>query len=385
MNQPKPLRVCYFGTYRTNYSRNQIMLQGLRGQGVQVIECHATLWQGIEDRVAQASGGWKNPRFWGRVLKSYRQLIHTHAQIDDYDLLMLGYPGQFDAYLGWVLSRRRGKPMVIDLYMSLYLIAVERGLVAKSPFTGKLIRWLEARGLKLANRIISDTAEYVAYHCQTYGLKPEKFRLVPAGADDRLFYPQPNVHPPTDHFRVVYHGTFLPSHGIETMVRAAAELQDIADIQFYFYGDGPERPSAEQLAQKLELKQVYFVGWVEKEKMPAQIAQAHLCLGVFGTTQQSRCTIQNKIWESMAVGRPVISGDSPTVRATLHHQQQIFLVQRNNPTALAQAILTLQKDPALREQIARAGHTLFQNHTIAATGEKTVAILRELLLNQTIP
>ena len=55
----KKMRVCYFGTYRVRYSRNQIMIEGLRRNGVEVIECHEELWRGIEDRVEVASGGWK--------------------------------------------------------------------------------------------------------------------------------------------------------------------------------------------------------------------------------------------------------------------------------------------------------------------------------------
>ena len=52
----RQLCVCYFGTCRENYSRNQIMVEGLRRNGVEVIECHEKLWEGIEDRVQAASG-----------------------------------------------------------------------------------------------------------------------------------------------------------------------------------------------------------------------------------------------------------------------------------------------------------------------------------------
>ncbi len=52
-----PLRVCYFGTYRQHYGRNQIMIAGLRAQGATVYECHETLWHGIDDRVQQVRGG----------------------------------------------------------------------------------------------------------------------------------------------------------------------------------------------------------------------------------------------------------------------------------------------------------------------------------------
>ena len=71
----QPLRVCYFGTYRANYSRNQIMIEGLRCNGVEVIECHETLWHGIEDRVQTASGGWLHPSFVCRVARVYWRLL----------------------------------------------------------------------------------------------------------------------------------------------------------------------------------------------------------------------------------------------------------------------------------------------------------------------
>ncbi len=63
------LRVVYFGTYRAEYARNQIMIEGLRRVGIEVIECHVALWTGVEDRVRAASGGWMSPRFWGRILR----------------------------------------------------------------------------------------------------------------------------------------------------------------------------------------------------------------------------------------------------------------------------------------------------------------------------
>ena len=116
---------------------NQMMIAGLRHVGVEVIECHAPLWAGIADRVEQASGGWRSPRFWRRVASVYWRLFRLHNQTPQYDVMMLGYPGQFDAFLGRLLSWRRGKPMVIDHYMSLYLIATERGLTEKYRFYGR--------------------------------------------------------------------------------------------------------------------------------------------------------------------------------------------------------------------------------------------------------
>ncbi len=288
-----------------------------------------------------------------------------------YDVMLVGYPGQFDVYLGRLLSWWRRKPMALDILMSLHLIAEERGLVEKSPLTGRLIYWLEKIGLNLPDLLIADTAEYVDYYCEKYNLSPGKFKRVPLGIDDRIFYPRPDLHPPEDIFRVLYYGTFIPLHGIETIIQAAAELQSNSHIRFDFYGEGQERPRAEALANQLGLNNVQFHGWIDKEQLPKKIAQSHVTLGVFGTTKQSLITIQNKIWESMAMARPVITGDAVTIRRELVDKEEIYLVERENPIALAQGILYLKSDPTLREQIAIGGYERAQENIISATGNLT--------------
>ena len=219
----RPLRVCYFGTYRAGYTRNQIILKGLQAQpDVAVHVCHAPLWHGIEDRVQQASGGWRNPRFWGRVAAAYRRLIRAHAAAPDYDVMLIGYPGQFDAYLGRRLAHGRGKPVALDILMSLHLVAEERGLVAAHPATGALLFRLERGGLRRPDLLIAENAEYGGYIADKYDLPRERFRYVPHGADESVFHPRP-LRPPDDHFRVTYHGGYLPSHGMDAILGAAAD------------------------------------------------------------------------------------------------------------------------------------------------------------------
>lgn len=376
MGGQRPLRVCYFGTYRANYTRNQILLKGLRAQpGVEVYECHSALWRGIEDRVEQASGGWKRPSFWWRVLQAYWRLLRQHARTPVYDVMLIGYPGQFDAYLGRLLTWRRRAPMALDILMSLHLVAEERGLTTKSPFTGRLIFWLEKGGLKQPDLLISENSAYEAYYCQQFNLPPERFRRVPHGADDAVYHPRP-LSPPDDSFRVAYHGMYLPSHGLDTVIQAAQRLQDRPDIQFHFYGEGPEKARIEQFAQAQQLANVTFHGFVSREALLDGLAQAHVCLGVFGETRQSHYTIQNKVWEGLAMGRAVISGESAVVGEALTHEEQIYLIPRNNAAALAAAIVRLAQNPALRERIAQGGYARYvQGNTPAAIGRQVKAAL----------
>lgn len=378
--QQRPLRICYFGTYRANYTRNRILIQGLQAQeNVVVYTCHATLWHSIEDRVQQASGGWRHPRFWGRVMRTYWQLLRAHHHTPAYDVLLIGYPGQFDSYLARLLTWWRRKPMALDILMSLYLVAEERGLTKKSPFTAKLIFWLEKGGLKLPNLLISENGAYEAYYRERYHLPAARFQRVPHGADETIYHPRP-LTPPSDYFRVTYHGTYLPSHGLDVISGAALLLREQPDIQFHFYGAGPEKDRLEAIVKREKLQNVTLHGFVDQDELLDGLAQSHVILGVFGMTRQSHYTVQNKVWEGLAMGRPVISGDSAVVRETLTDKKHLYLIERDNAQALAEAICVLKNDPEMREQQAAAGYGRFlAGNSVKALGAAMVDALRTMV------
>ena len=290
------------------------------------------------------------------MIGAYARLLWKYLHVKEYDVLMVGYPGQFDVFLARKLAWLRGKPLVWDVFMSIYLVALERGLDAHSQFMVGMLRRLERLALRLPDRLIQDTAEYVDWLHATHGIPAERFRLVPTGADDRLYQPMPQPPAADGKLRVIYAGTFIPNHGVPYMIEAARLLADEPAILLEMVGDGPEREPALRLAQRYNLPNIIFSGWLEKEELALRVAQADVCLGAFGTTPQSLMTVQNKIFEAAAMAKPMISGDSPAVRAAFEHGQEICLCAREDGAALAQAIRTLWQDPALRERLAQNSH-----------------------------
>jgi glycosyltransferase involved in cell wall biosynthesis len=375
------VRVCYFGTYRAEYSRNRILIEGLRQNGVEVIECQEPLWRGVEDRVAQASGGWMNPLFWLRAGGVYLRLIWRYLRLEPHDVVIVGYPGQFDVYCAKLLCWLRNRTLVWDIFMSIYLIAMERGLARKSSFTVNALRAIERWACQLPDQLWLDTAEYVAWFGCAHRVPVERFRLVPTGADERVFRPVTAQEADgQSRFRVIYHGSFIPNHGIDVIIGAAALLRHELNLEVELIGDGPERARAAQMARDLELENVVFCDWLDQDELVRHLALADVCLGVFGSTPQSLMTIQNKIYEGLALAKPVITGDSPTIRAALRHGWHVYLVPRTDPLALADAIRFLRSDDARRAQLAREGNALFcQHYTVAAIGGRATAHLHELL------
>lgn len=357
------------------------MIAGLRAAGVDVVECHVPLWTGIEDRVEVASGKWASWSFVKRLISAYKQLLVKYAFLEkNYDVMVLGYPGQLDVFLARLLTWLHRKPLVLDLFMSIYLVALERGLESKSPASIKLLRLLEATACKLPDLLLCDTRAYVTWHVKTHALRPEKFKLVPTGVDDRFFRPITVDKPQNDIFHVLYYGTYISNHGVETIVEAAKLLKVYPNIHFELVGEGPTKAHAQKLAAAYNLQNITFADWVEKEALPQKIAQANVVLGVFGTTLQSMITVQNKIYEALAMKKLIITGDSPTMRAIFKHNEHLILVERANSRLLADAVKMLRNSSELQVRLAEAGYCkVVSEYTIPPIGQRLKQHLEEVV------
>ena len=376
-------RVIYFGTYREEYARNQILIEGLRRAGWEVVECHAPLWRGVEDRVKAASGGWASLGFLGRVLSAYIHLLRQYRKSGTFDVLLVGYPGHFDVFLARLLASLRRKPLAWDVLNSLYLITVERGIQKRSRITVELIRRIERLACRLPDMLFLDSQQFVGWFVDTHKLDPSRFRLVWIGADERSFQPLEITRPVEDIFRIIYYGSYIPNHGVEYIIEAARILEAKSSQQpvtVEMVGAGPEREKAQALAEKYQLQNVCFIDWLERDALAERIARSDIVLGAFGTTRQLLLTNNNKIYEGFAMRKTVISARTPALPELLHHEEHLYLCERGNPVSLAEAVRVLQANPSLRNRLAENGYQIFKQHfNITAIGNEAASHLEELI------
>jgi glycosyltransferase involved in cell wall biosynthesis len=373
------MRVCYFGTFYEQYPRNAILIHGLAQNGVEVTSCHVPLWHGTEDKVATL----RSRRHWldvaTRAVRAYVTLLWQARHIGPVDALIVGYMGQLDMFPARLVARRLGVPLVLDVFMSIGLIVRQRELVRPGDGLDRLVGWVERRACQLADMIWLDTPLYVDYFVERYDLPRERFRLIPTGADDRYFYPTDPAPADERPFTVTYVGGYVPGHGVETIVRAAARLRSTG-IRFEMIGEGQMKPPAQQLARELGADNVIFDGWVDKTALAKRLAGADVCLGIFGRQRQHQITVPNKIYEGLAVAKPVVTGHTPAVAATFEDGRHMLFVPLEDPEALAAAICRLRDDPALRQRLATEGHRLYrERYTPAALGAIARRHLEELL------
>src|ERR1700691_3199308 len=90
------MRICWFGIYDKSYPRNDILISGLKMNGVEVIECAAS---------------WKEN---GRYLKLIRKLKELRGS---YDIIYAAYPAPVPTIIAKLFSR---KPVWMDAFYSMY-------------------------------------------------------------------------------------------------------------------------------------------------------------------------------------------------------------------------------------------------------------------------
>ena len=85
-----------------------------------------------------------------------------------------------------------------------------------------------------------------------------------------------------------------------------------------------------------------------------------MCLGVFGGSQKAGRVIPHKVYEALAMRKPVVTREGPAVSAAFP-DGGVVTVPPQDAEALADAIRALIEDPSRREEVAAAGHESYRD------------------------
>jgi len=243
-----------------------------------------------------------------------------------------------------------------------------------------LLDWLSC---KLADKILLDTNANIEYFVKTFKINRSKFLRVFVGSDNEVFYPLEQKFE-YDYFLVHFHGCYIPLQGIEYIIRAAKILEK-ENMKFNLIGRGQTYENIRRLVEELKVENINFIDSVPYEELKNYIAEANICLGIFGTTEKAQRVIPNKVYEYLAMGCPVITGDSPAVRELFNDQQEMVFCKMGDADNLAKKILELKDNSQLRNTIAKNGYNKFINNlTPKILGEQLLKEVNKEIKNQRI-
>lgn len=192
----------------------------------------------------------------------------------------------------------------------------------------------------------------------------ERLVYVPNGADrDRLRRPKPAIESAlrealglTNRRVIAYAGTLaLHNHPVDLLLAAFGQLApDFPDLALLFIGGGEDLPDLRRRARDMGLAdRVYFTGQLPHESVHSLLSLADLSVDPVHDDDVARARSPLKIFESMAVGVPIVTGDVGDRWALLADGAGVVTIP-GDATALAATIRVLLDDPARLRSAAHA-------------------------------
>lgn len=351
------MRICWFGIYNPEYPRNRILIRGLKNAGVEIVECREE---------------------WGCKMRYWNLYKKLKRLRNDYDAVYAAYPASTPALIAKLFSQ---KPVIVDAFYSMFDSAVN---------DRKEIKWYHPQALKLlffdwlsvlmADLVITDTEEHKKYWSKWPLIGEGKINTVYLGVDGSTYKPV-GASSENALFTLHFHGNYIPLHGVKKIAEAAEILRRDKTIHFRVIGSGGEQDRINNFIGSKNLDNFEQIDRMPASKLNEYLNKADVVLGIFGDTVKARRVIPNKVYEGMAVGKPVITMDSPAVRE-IFSEDDLCLV-KNDAGSLAEAIKKLQKDSNLRDRIAAKGYNkVMRNYTPAPLGNKLKEIIAGILKNK---
>ena len=280
----------------------------------------------------------------GRALRSRQarpQLVITVA------------PALLGVITAWIAARLAGAKLWIHVQDFEVEAALATGLLKTKGLPARLARWLEARLLRLGDRVSTISPQMCA-KLAAKGIPRDRVVELRNWADAR-FVPDPagaeqirNEWGLGQRVVALYSGNIARKQGIEILVEAARLLANRSDIAFVICGEGPNRAALEAQAKGLTNIQLHDLQPAERMGAMLAVADLHLLPQIAGAAD---LVLPSKLTNMLASGRPVVATTEPGTGLYAEVDGCGALSAPGDAAALAASITALADDPDARERL----------------------------------
>lgn len=283
------------------------------------------------------------------------------------DVVVTTSPQFFNGLAGFFVSRLKRIPWVLEI-RDLWPDSIFAVGAIRNRHVIALLSALERFAYRTASHIVVVTDAFKT-HITKLGIPADRITVIKNGVDLDLF------RQPTDSdivlirnrisaqtgvslqgkFVAAYVGTHGMAHRLETLMEAAQLCVDDERIVFLMVGDGAERNNLLELRERLQLRNVLMLEQMPKSAMPAIWGITDASLVLLKRSDLFKTVIPSKIFESMAMQKPVVMGVEGEASALLNTAGCGICIEPENAQQLAQALRRLANDSDLYARLAQSG------------------------------
>jgi colanic acid biosynthesis glycosyl transferase WcaI len=243
-----------------------------------------------------------------------------------------------------------------------------------------------------ADRIVVVSPAFKDHLIRYWNVPAARISTVENGVETDVFRPDPSAAEEVrtqlnlkDRFLICYIGTIGNAHGLETLIAAAEKVRTtFPQATFLVIGEGAEKDRIVNLAVARGLTNVQFLGQQPREKIPAYVSAADLCLVMLKKTELFKTVIPTKLLEYMACERPVIVAVDGQARQIVEEAQAGVFVEPEDVESLVETIVSLANDPERRRKMGVSGRNyILSNFSRETTAQRYLSVLQEVVSQRT--
>lgn len=283
------------------------------------------------------------------------------------DVVLSTSPQFFNGLAGYLASRSKRVPWILEIRDLWPESIVAVGAITNRPVI-RFLEGLELFAYRKADHLVVVTDAFKA-HMLARGISAKKVTVIKNGVDFSLYKKPPHggTHLSDDlglegKFVASYFGTHGMAHHLETILEAARELTEWKDIVFLLVGDGAERSRLVAMRDEMKLSNVAMLDQQPKEKMPELWSLSSVSLVLLKKSAVFKTVIPSKIFESMAMERPVILGVEGESAELVESAGGGICIEPESAKDLACQVLKLYRDPTICQELGSSGRRYVLEH-----------------------
>lgn len=272
----------------------------------------------------------------------------------------LPYPSLPTLWLLSWLPRQLRPRCIVDAYITLWdTLFQDRRMGASTGLVARLLFAIEARSLGVADHLVVDTIANADHMHRLFGVPLERIHALPLAVEPMTLPAGSSDAGKNGRVRVVFMGTFVPLQGTPVIAQAINALRSHDNLEFVVIGDGQQATAVEAILEAGP-HVTWYRGWQSPEVLARELAQADICLGVFGGAGKAARVLPFKIYMALAAGKAIITQAAYSVPEGCPAIPAITCAP--DAQSLASAIVELAKDVAQRAALSEQAKVYFQTY-----------------------
>lgn len=212
--------------------------------------------------------------------------------------------------------------------------------------------------------------------CSVFGVPAERCSVFYNSLSDPAGPEQAQLNSSSENYQIVCVGRFDPVKGQDVLIRALPAIKaEFPNLKVNFAGDGAQKESCQQLAQSLGVEDLcVFWGNASHAEVLNLIKASDISVI---PSRSDNCPMT--LIESLACGKPVIASNVGGIPELIDDGVEGFLAPPDDHEALAEKIMRLLKDSAMKAAVStNARNRFLKDYDLRSAVSREAAWLEQI-------